>query len=85
MKTHGTHRGCNHANPTGLGARLQQHSSSRDDHKVIAYASRALSPVNNDAVKRNEKPWPLFGQWNDFTSIFTVRDLFYTPTTSHSS
>ena len=32
-------------NPIGLGARLQQHSSSRDDHKVIAYASRALSPV----------------------------------------
>ena len=33
------------ASPTGLGAILQQHSPSRDDHKVIAYASRALSPV----------------------------------------
>ena len=33
------------ASPTGLGATLQQHSSSRDDRKVIAYTSRALSPV----------------------------------------
>jgi hypothetical protein len=33
------------ASPTGLGAILQQHTPGNEDHKVIAYASRALSPV----------------------------------------
>ena len=33
------------ASPTGLGTILQQRSPSRDDHKILAYASRALSPV----------------------------------------
>ena len=33
------------ASPTGLGAILQQHTPDKQDHKVIAYASRALSPV----------------------------------------
>ncbi|CAB3998550.1 Hypothetical predicted protein, partial [Paramuricea clavata] len=31
--------------PTGLGAILQQHTPGNEDYKVIAYASRALSPV----------------------------------------
>ncbi|CAB3997330.1 Hypothetical predicted protein, partial [Paramuricea clavata] len=33
------------ASPTGLNAILQQHTPGNEDHKVIAYASRALSPV----------------------------------------
>ena len=33
------------ASLTGLGAILQQHTPDKQDHKVIAYASRALSPV----------------------------------------
>ena len=63
------------ASPVGVSAILAQKTKDKNDEKVVAYASRALTDVEEILANR-ERSALLFGEWNTSICTYTGMTLY---------